>query len=136
MAHSCASSLRRKWRRRPGGSEGRRQKVEGKKAKVAIPSARRVQIKVADVIDNNRIGPMQVGMFILCALCLILDGFDVQAIGYVAPAIIQEWQIPNSALGPVFGAGNFGVLIGSLVFTMVADKIGRRPVLIGATLFF
>jgi AAHS family 4-hydroxybenzoate transporter-like MFS transporter len=103
---------------------------------VAIPSARRVQIKVADVIDNNRIGPMQVGMFILCALCLILDGFDVQAIGYVAPAIIQEWKIPNSALGPVFGAGNFGVLIGSLVFTMVADKIGRRPVLIGATLFF
>jgi AAHS family 4-hydroxybenzoate transporter-like MFS transporter len=28
------------------------------------------------------------------------------------------------------------VLLGSLVFSMVADKIGRRPVLIGATLFF
>ena len=28
------------------------------------------------------------------------------------------------------------MLIGSLVFSMVADKIGRRPVLIGATLFF
>ena len=33
-------------------------------------------------------------------------------------------------------AANFGVLLGSLVFSMVADKIGRRPVLIGATLFF
>ena len=36
----------------------------------------------------------------------------------------------------MFAAANFGVLIGSLVFSMVADKIGRRPVLIGATLFF
>ena len=36
----------------------------------------------------------------------------------------------------MFGAGNFGVLVGSLVFSMLADKIGRRPILIGATLFF
>jgi AAHS family 4-hydroxybenzoate transporter-like MFS transporter len=36
----------------------------------------------------------------------------------------------------VFSAANFGVLIGSLVFSTIADKIGRRPVLVGATLFF
>jgi AAHS family 4-hydroxybenzoate transporter-like MFS transporter len=60
----------------------------------------------------------------------------VQALGYVAPAIIRDWNIPNSALGPVFGAGNFGVLIGSLSFGVLADRIGRRPVLIGLTLFF
>ncbi|MEK7830309.1 MAG: MFS transporter [Acidobacteriota bacterium] len=29
-----------------------------------------------------------------------------------------------------------GVMIGALVFSMLADKIGRRPVIIGATLFF
>jgi AAHS family 4-hydroxybenzoate transporter-like MFS transporter len=54
----------------------------------------------------------------------------------VAPAIVRDWNIPNAALGPVFGAGNFGVLIGSLGFSMLADTIGRRPVLIAATLFF
>jgi len=36
----------------------------------------------------------------------------------------------------VFAAGNFGVLIGSLLFSMVADRVGRRPVLIAATFFF
>ena len=36
----------------------------------------------------------------------------------------------------MFAAANFGVLLGSLVFSMVADKIGRRPVLVWATLFF
>ena len=30
----------------------------------------------------------------------------------------------------MFAAANFGVLLGSLVFSMVADKIGRRPVLV------
>ena len=103
---------------------------------MAMPVTARAPISVADVIDGAGIGAMQIGLFTLCAICLILDGFDVQAIGYVAPAIVQEWGIQSSALGPVFGAGNFGVLVGSLVFTMVADKVGRRPVLVIATLFF
>ena len=69
-------------------------------------------------------------------ICLIMDGFDVQAMGYVAPAIVEEWGIPRALLGGVFAAANFGVLLGSLVFSMVADKLGRRPVLIFATFFF
>ena len=81
-------------------------------------------------------GALQVSTFAICLLCLIMDGFDVQALGYVAPEIVREWKISNAALGPVFGASNFGVLVGSLVFSMLADKIGRRPILIGATLFF
>jgi AAHS family 4-hydroxybenzoate transporter-like MFS transporter len=93
-------------------------------------------VNVSEVIDHSRLGPFQVAICLLCGLCLIMDGFDVQAMGYVAPAIIREWNIPNVALGPVFGAGLFGVLIGSLVFSMLADKIGRRPVLIAVTLFF
>jgi len=65
-----------------------------------------------------------------------MDGFDVQAMGYVAPAIIREWQIPNYVLGPVFSAALLGVLVGSLLLSMLADKIGRRPVLIGGALYF
>src|SRR5436190_8758383 len=103
---------------------------------MVMPSTAPKPIRVADVIDGAGIGALQIGLFALCAFCLILDGFDVQAIGYVAPSIIQEWGVPNSALGSVFGAGNFGVLVGSLVFTMVADKVGRRPVLVAATVFF
>jgi MFS family permease len=94
------------------------------------------KLNISEIIDHSSLGPFQVGICVLCGLCLIMDGFDVQAMGYVAPAIIREWKIPNSELGPVFGAGLLGVLIGSLVFSMLADKIGRRPVLIGATLFF
>ena len=93
-------------------------------------------IDVGALIDRSRISPFQVGMLLMCGFCLIMDGFDVQTMGYVAPALIAEWGVPRAALGPVFGAGLFGMLVGSLVFSVTADRIGRRPVLIGATLFF
>lgn len=93
-------------------------------------------IDIAALIDESRIGAFQIGLFALCGLCLVIDGFDVQAMGYAAPAILQDWKIDKASLGPVFGAGLFGMLIGSLVFSPVADRIGRRPVLIGATVFF
>ena len=93
-------------------------------------------LNISEKIDNSRFGAFQLGLCILCGLCLIMDGFDVQAMGYVAPAILKEWHVPNAQFGPVFGAGLFGILVGSLLFSMLADKIGRRPVLIGATLCF
>src|SRR5688500_17360106 len=94
------------------------------------------RINIAEVIDNTSVNRSQVGIFILCTACLMMDGFDVQALSYVAPALIQDFKIQGSALGSVFAATNFGFLIGSLVFSMLADKLGRRPVLIVATAFF
>jgi AAHS family 4-hydroxybenzoate transporter-like MFS transporter len=94
------------------------------------------KINIPDLLANSTVGPLQKRVFLLCALCLIIDGFDVQAMGYVAPAVFAELGIPTPALGSLLAAANFGVLIGSLIFSPVADKIGRRPVLIGATLFF
>jgi AAHS family 4-hydroxybenzoate transporter-like MFS transporter len=93
-------------------------------------------VNVSELIDRSSFGSLQRTTFVLCLLCLIMDGFDVQALGYTAPSIIREWGVPNAALGPVFAAGNFGVLIGALFCSMLADRIGRRPVLVGATLFF
>ncbi|KMY85259.1 4-hydroxybenzoate transporter [Candidatus Paraburkholderia calva] len=77
-------------------------------------------------------------LLVLCGLCLVIDGFDAQAMGYVAPAVIADLHVAKSALGPVFSASLFGMLLGALGLSVlaVADRIGRRPVLIGATLFF
>ncbi|MGD0135528.1 MAG: MFS transporter [Bryobacteraceae bacterium] len=94
------------------------------------------RVNVSEVVGNSNFGGFQLGLCILCGLCLIMDGFDVQAMGYVAPVILKEWHVPNAQFGPVFGAGLFGILVGSLFFSMLADKIGRRPVLITVTLCF
>lgn len=94
------------------------------------------KVNLTELMDNCRVGSLQVRVFALCLASLIMDGFDVQAMGYVATAMFAEWDVPRPVLGTLLSAGNLGVLIGALVFSMVADKIGRRPVLVFATFAF
>ena len=93
---------------------------------MATPALAPTTLDVSQVIDNSAIRPLHIALFALCLLCMIVDGFDVQALGYTAPAIIQEWGIAPALLGPVFGAGNFGVLVGQLSLAVLADRVGRR----------
>jgi AAHS family 4-hydroxybenzoate transporter-like MFS transporter len=93
-------------------------------------------INVAEVIDAHGIGGFQVRAFLLCAAVLFVDGFDVQGITYVAPAISQTWQLPRGALGPTFSAGLFGVMLGALLFAPLADRVGRRRVIIASCVAF
>jgi AAHS family 4-hydroxybenzoate transporter-like MFS transporter len=95
-----------------------------------------MKINVTSVIDDSRISAFQISTYLLCFACLLMDGFDVQSLGYVAPALSSELHISRGQLGPVLSAAPLGVLIGSILCSMLADKIGRRPVLIGTTLFY
>ena len=45
-------------------------------------------LNLTEVMDNCRIGSLQIRVFVLCLGSLIMDGFDVQAMGYVAPAML------------------------------------------------
>src|SRR3984957_8549900 len=94
------------------------------------------QVDVADFIDAQPVGGFQIRLLLICAAVLFLDGFDTQAIGYVAPALAREWGLTKGALGPVFSAGLFGLMLGALAFSPLADRIGRRKIIIFSTLAF
>jgi benzoate transport len=60
-----------------------------------------------------------------------LDGFDVLSIAFAGPGILKEWGIDKAVLGYVLSAELFGMAIGSLILGGVADKVGRRPTILG-----
>src|ERR1700738_4785925 len=93
-------------------------------------------IDVADFIDQQPVGGFQIKLLLTCAAVLVLDGFDTTAIGYVAPALAKEWGLTKGALGPVFSAGLFGLMIGALTLGPLADRIGRKKIIIFSTLAF
>ena len=93
-------------------------------------------INVSKIIDANRIGSFQVRVFLLCAAVLFVDGFDVQGITYVAPAISQEWGLTRGQLGPTFSAGLFGLMLGAILLAPLADRLGRRRVIVYSCVAF
>ena len=57
-------------------------------------------INVVDTIDRSRLGRLQYFVLGLCMLSLIIDGFDVQAMGYVHRQLSNNGGLPKQTLVP------------------------------------
>src|ERR1700692_1909401 len=102
----------------------------------AIDVAGASLVDVAGFIDQQPVGGFQIKLLLACAAVLFLDGFDTTSIGFVAPALAKEWGLTKGPFGPVVSAGLFGVMIGALIFGPLADRIGRKNIIIFSTLAF
>ena len=72
----------------------------------------------------------------LCFLSALCEGFDVQAAGVAANGIARELHCTPADLGLLFSASGFGLLIGSVVGGAIADRLGRKPVLVASIAMF
>lgn len=84
-------------------------------------------------LDARPLSSLQWRVIGLCWLVNALDGFDLLAISFAAPAIAAAWQLDPQILGLVFSSGLLGMTVGSLVLGPAADRIGRRRMIILAT---
>jgi benzoate transport len=83
------------------------------------------------ILALERMTPRQAIAVGLCVLLVALDGFDVLAISFASPGIAKEWGIDRAALGIVMSMEIIGMALGSLALGNVADRIGRRPTVLG-----
>lgn len=94
------------------------------------------QVEVQDFIDQNPLSRSQKLIMWLCFIIVAIDGFDTAAVGFIAPALKAEWALQAADLAPLFGAGLFGLMAGALLFGPLADKFGRKPILVGSVILF
>ncbi|VTR52732.1 putative transport protein [Actinobacillus pleuropneumoniae] len=81
-------------------------------------------------IDHGRMGVYQWAIVIMAAVMNFLDGFDVLAIAFTATNISKEFGLSKTEFGVLISAGLAGMTIGSLFLAPLADKFGRRPLLL------
>ena len=88
------------------------------------------------VLDTSKLGAVQISAMVVCFIVIALDGFDTQSIAFVAPTLRAAWEVSPEMFGPLFGAGLLGTLVGSITLGSVADRFGRKPMLLFSTALF
>ncbi|MEF3064409.1 MFS transporter [Pandoraea apista] len=97
---------------------------------------RHTSVDVRDFINATPVSRFQIMISAMCFLIVALDGFDIAIIGFIAPHIRAEWQLSMVSLGPLFSAGLLGLMVGAFCSGPMADRIGRRRVLMLSVAWF
>ncbi|ABE36266.1 sugar (and other) transporter family protein [Paraburkholderia xenovorans LB400] len=94
------------------------------------------RLSVRDLIDGRPFGRFQTLLVFLGFMTIVLDGFDAVVMGYIAPQLKLDWGLSHESLGAVLSAGLIGQAIGAMAGGPLADRYGRKPVVVSNVLFF
>jgi MFS transporter, AAHS family, 4-hydroxybenzoate transporter len=93
-------------------------------------------LTINEIIDDRPLSRFQIRTILLCGVVLVLEGFDAQCIGFLAPPISETLRIPLSTFGPIFAAGLVGLMLAAMAIGPVADRWGRKWPVVASTLTF
>lgn len=90
-------------------------------------------------MKTSTASPPRAGGAITIGLCLavaLLEGLDLQSTGIAAPRMAREFHLAVAQLGWAFGIGALGLLPGAAIGGRLADRIGRKRVLMMSVALF
>ena len=91
---------------------------------------------IAQILDSRRLLPVHYLVVAMSFSLMLIDGYDLICITFVAPLLQREWGFDRASFGWLFGAATLGTTIGPPIFGFLADRFGRKPMLVLGTLWF
>jgi len=95
-------------------------------------TARDNVIDVPELIARHKLGSYQIWVLVICSVLMFSSGFNMLTLGYLAPAVTADLKLQPGALATVFVAMGFGSVIAAMTWGPVADRLGRRTVILGS----
>jgi AAHS family 4-hydroxybenzoate transporter-like MFS transporter len=93
-------------------------------------------VNLTTALDARPMGRFQQTVVALCFLVAFVDGYDLVAISYAAPAMRAAGLFEPTQLGSIFSAALLGAMVGNFVCGPLGDSHGRRKVIIFSTFVF
>jgi AAHS family 4-hydroxybenzoate transporter-like MFS transporter len=91
---------------------------------------------ITTLIDERPLSVLQIRIFLLGALVILFDGANTISISVAAPSIAAALHLQIGTFGPIFSAGQAGLLVGALALGPLADRWGRKSLVIASTAMF
>src|SRR6188768_1094170 len=88
------------------------------------------------IAQDRPIASRQWIVLLLVLGTLVIDGVDTQLLSLVAPLIMGEWGVDRASFGPAMSAALLGMALGAGAGGWLGDRVGRKTVLVAATLLF
>jgi MFS transporter, AAHS family, 4-hydroxybenzoate transporter len=82
--------------------------------------------EVTEIVDSASYFGLPLAITCLTVLIMLVDGFDLQTMAQVAPALVTDWGIERQLLTPVLTGSMVGMALGSVALGWLGDRIGRR----------
>ncbi|MEA5103639.1 aromatic acid/H+ symport family MFS transporter [Pantoea sp. S18] len=93
-------------------------------------------VDVRQLINKSALSSWQKRLIALCFVVVALDGMDIALMGFIAPTLKASWGVTNHQLGLVISAALIGLALGAMVAGPLADRYGRRVMILISVLFF
>lgn len=94
------------------------------------------KINITDVVNEGKFNRFHMGLLICCCLIIVFDMFDLVIYSSIVPIIMEEWSISPVEAGAIGSYGIFGMMLGAIFFGILADKFGRKNILILCVILF
>ena len=89
------------------------------------------------MLFRSSLGAAGAGLVVfVCFLIAAIEGYDIQAFGVAAPKMVPELGLDPGQQGWAGSAAMMGLVLGALVGGWLADRHGRKPVLLGSVAAF
>ena len=93
-------------------------------------------VNVNYIIDHAKFRPFHFNVLVWCLLIILFDGYDLAINGVVLPLLMAEWGLTAMQAGMLASTALAGMMFGAMIFGSLADKIGRKKVIMICIVLF
>lgn len=87
----------------------------------------------AQYLDDSGVRQSQaLRVLVIGFVIVMVDGYDSMMISFLAPLLARDLVLSPTDLGKIFAVGYLGAIVGAIAVGSLADRIGRKPMLIAS----